>query len=109
MFTPWMPNLYSADLAAAADFYRDVLGFSQTYQFPPAGPPAHVELRLGDSRLALSSHAAVRQTGLAAPSAGHAQELVDPAATGWPSSRSDFRVTRQSGNEALQLAMRRTA
>jgi lactoylglutathione lyase len=76
MFTSWMPNLYSADVAAAADFYRDVLGFEQTYQFPPAGPPEHVELRLGDSILALSSHAAVRQTGLPAPSAGHTQELV---------------------------------
>jgi lactoylglutathione lyase len=71
-----MPNLYAAEVAAAADFYRDVLGFSQTYQFPPAGQPEHVELRLGDSMLALSSHAAVRQMGLPAPSAGHTQELV---------------------------------
>ena len=76
MFTSSMPNLYSADVAAAADFYRDVLGFDQTYQFPAAGPPEHVELRLGDSMLALSSNAAVRQTGLPAPSAGHTQELV---------------------------------
>src|SRR5260370_8615576 len=76
MFTSSMPNLYAADVAAAADFYRDVLGFDQTYQFPPAGPPEHVALRLGDSMLALSSHAAVRQTGLPAPSAGHTRELV---------------------------------
>jgi len=71
-----MPNLYSADVAAAADFYRDVLGFDQTFQFPSEGPPQHVELRLGDSMLALSSHAAARQTAPAAPSAGHTQELV---------------------------------
>jgi lactoylglutathione lyase len=76
MFTSSMPNLYSADVAAAADFYRDVLGFDQTYQFAAAGPSEHVELRLGDSMLALSSHAAVRQTGLPAPSPGHPQELV---------------------------------
>ena len=61
MFTSSMPNLYSADVAAAAGFYRDVLGFEQTYQFPPAGLPQHVELRLGGSMLALSSHAAVSQ------------------------------------------------
>lgn len=76
MFMSSMPNLYSADVAAAVEFYRDVLGFEQTYQFPPHGRPEHVELRLGDSMLALSSHAAVRQTGLPAPSAGHPQELV---------------------------------
>ncbi len=126
MFTSSMPNLY------AADFYRDVIGFEQTFQFPPAGPPEHVELRLGESMLALSSHPAVRQMGLPAPSAGHTQELVVwcddmdaaiarlraarapvlvepydhvaghrrptspiPTATGWPSSRSNFRVTGQ--------------
>jgi lactoylglutathione lyase len=76
MFTSSMPNLYSADVAAAADFYRDVLGFDQTFQFPPDGAPQHVELRLGASLLALSSHAAVGHTGLPAPSAGHTQELV---------------------------------
>src|SRR5260370_37124917 len=83
--------------------------------------------------LALPSHAAVRQTGLPAPSAGHTQELIVwcddmdaaiarlraarapvlvepydhvaghrrptspiPTATGWPSSRSNFRVTGQA-------------
>jgi hypothetical protein len=45
MFTSAMPNLYSADVATAADFYRDLPGFQQTYQFPPAGPPEHAELR----------------------------------------------------------------
>ena|SRR5579859_4427154 len=76
MFTSSMPNLYSTDVVAAARFYRDVLGFEQTFQFPPDGPPRHVELRLGESMLAVSSHAAVRETGLPAPSAGHTQELV---------------------------------
>jgi lactoylglutathione lyase len=74
MFTSSMPNLYSVDVAAAADFYRDVLDFNQTYQFPPAGPPRHVELRLGSSMLAISSHTAIGEVGL--PSPGHTHELV---------------------------------
>jgi lactoylglutathione lyase len=76
MFTSFMPNLYSADVAAAAHFYGDMLGFSQTFQYPPSGAPRHIELRLGDSMLAISSHAAIRETGLPAPSPGHVQELV---------------------------------
>jgi lactoylglutathione lyase len=76
MFTSSMPNLYSADVAAAASFYRDALGFSQTYQFPPAGPPRHIELRLGSSMLAITSHTATSELGLPAPSPGHTYELV---------------------------------
>ena len=76
MFTSSMPNLYSADVASAANFYRDLLGFTQTYQFPAEGSPRHVELRLGNSMLALTSHSAIREAGLAAPSPGHPHELV---------------------------------
>lgn len=71
-----MLNLYSADVAAAAHFYGDLLGFNQTFQYPPSGAPRHVELRLGDSMLAITSHAAVRETGLPQPSPGHMHELV---------------------------------
>ena len=76
MFTSSMLNLYSADVAAAARFYGDLLGFSQTFQYPPSGAPRHVELRLGDSMLAISSHAAVQEIGLPAPAPGHMHELV---------------------------------
>ena len=76
MFSSSMPNLYSADVAASAHFYGEVLGFSQTFQYPPTGTARHVELRLGDSMLAITSYAAVSETGLPAPSTGHTQELV---------------------------------
>lgn len=68
-----MPNLYSADVSAAASFYAELLGFSQTFQYPAAGPAQHVELRLGDSMLAISNHAAVARVR----SAG-APVLVEP-------------------------------
>jgi lactoylglutathione lyase len=76
MFTSSMPNLYSADVAAAGRFYAELLGFSQTYQYPPSGEPRHIELRLGDSMVAISSHAAVREIGLPTPTPGHTYELV---------------------------------
>lgn len=76
MFSASMLNLYSPDVDRATTFYRDRLGFSQTYQYPPAGPAQHVELRLGDSRLAISGYDAVEEIGLPTPTGGHAQELV---------------------------------
>jgi len=74
-FSDSMPNLYTRDIGAAVAWYRDQLGFIATYQFPPEGPPSHVELRLGDSRLALSTYDAVREAGVT-PEPGKAFELV---------------------------------
>ena len=76
LFTASMPNLYSRDVSVAAGFYRDLVGFSQTYQYPPDGAPRHVELRLGSSLLAISSLDAVAEVGLPPTSDGHAHELV---------------------------------
>jgi catechol 2,3-dioxygenase-like lactoylglutathione lyase family enzyme len=76
MFTASMPNLYSSDVAAAASFYRGLLGFSQTYRYPPDGAPRHVELRLGSSLLAISSLEAVVEMGLPPTRSGHDHELV---------------------------------
>jgi catechol 2,3-dioxygenase-like lactoylglutathione lyase family enzyme len=77
MFSNTMPNIYAANVEQAARFYRDLLGFSEVFRYPPEGLPEHVELRLGDSLLALSSHRAVAQVGLPEPvSPGHPFELV---------------------------------
>lgn len=76
MFTESMLNLYSQDLPRAVGFYRDQIGFQQTFRFPAEGDPRHVELRLGASRLALSDRAALAETGLPAPTPGHPHELV---------------------------------
>jgi lactoylglutathione lyase len=71
-----MPNLYTADMERAVAFYRDLLGGTQTFSLPVDGPSEHVELRLGDVTIALSSRDAVQREGLAAPTAGHPMELV---------------------------------
>jgi lactoylglutathione lyase len=71
-----MPNLYTADVERAVAFYRDLLGSRQTFRSPAEGPAEHVELRLGDVSIALSSRDAVQREGLPAPTAGHPMELV---------------------------------
>ncbi|MGH2713718.1 MAG: VOC family protein [Thermoleophilaceae bacterium] len=70
-----MPNLFTRDIEAALAFYRDRLGFSQSFQVPPDGRPEHVVLRLGDSHLALSTDRAIAGVGLE-PSAGNPLELI---------------------------------
>lgn len=71
-----MPNLYTADVDRAVAFYRDLLGGTQTFRSPDGGPAEHVELRLGDVTIAVSSRDAVQRDGLPAPTAGHPMELV---------------------------------
>jgi len=71
-----MPNLYSADVERAVAFYRDQLGGTQTFRTPAEGRPSHVELRLGDVTIAISSRDAVVAEGLPEPVAGHPMELV---------------------------------
>src|ERR1700678_1416903 len=75
-FNSVMPNLYSADVDRATVFYRDVLGGTQTFRYPAEGPAEHVELRVGDVIIALSSRDAVEGDGLPEPSDGHPLELV---------------------------------
>lgn len=70
-----MPNLFTRDIDAALSFYRDSLGFSPSFQVPPAGRPEHVVLELGESRLALSTERAITAAGLE-PGGGHPFELV---------------------------------
>jgi lactoylglutathione lyase len=55
MFIASMPNIYTRDIDAAAAFYRDQVGFVQTYRFPrdADAQPEHVELRLSDSQIEL--------------------------------------------------------
>jgi lactoylglutathione lyase len=71
-----MTNLYTADVERAVAFYRDQLGGTQTFRTPAQGRPSHVELRLGDVTIAISSRDAVISEGLPEPTAGHPMELV---------------------------------
>ena len=47
------PIIATPDLDRALGFYRDVLGGTVSYTFPPAGPPAYVGVDLGASHVGL--------------------------------------------------------
>ncbi len=55
MFTEAYPILSTRDLPRLVAFYRDVLGFVQTYRFPAHGEPQYVGLRLHSSELGISA------------------------------------------------------
>ena len=46
MFSTGFVNLYTRDIEAGVRFYRDLLGFSETFRTPRQGTPEHVELTL---------------------------------------------------------------
>ena len=49
------PIIYTSDLRRAVRFYRDALGFAETFRFPADGDPEFVSLRLdGSGGIALS-------------------------------------------------------
>jgi catechol 2,3-dioxygenase-like lactoylglutathione lyase family enzyme len=75
-FLSVMPNLYAADVEASVAFYRDLLGGTETFRTPAAGPAVHVELRIGDVIIAVSGRDEVAPQGLPEPSGGHPLELV---------------------------------
>ncbi|MGH3646579.1 MAG: VOC family protein [Micromonosporaceae bacterium] len=53
MFTEAFPILTTPDLTRALAFYRDVLGATVSYQFPPEAEPSYVGLKLGSSDLGI--------------------------------------------------------
>ena len=51
---PFFPILTTRDLRGLLGFYRDLLGFTVTYEFPgPDGEPGYVGLQLGDAHLGI--------------------------------------------------------
>ena len=75
-FRSVMPNLYVADVERAVGFYRDLLGGTETFRLPASGPATHVEIRISDVVLAVTSQDEVAPQGLPTPSGGHPLELV---------------------------------
>jgi lactoylglutathione lyase len=61
MFTSALVNLYTGDIEAGLRFYRDLLGFTETFRTPLRGTPEHVELRLDGFTLALGTVEAARR------------------------------------------------
>ncbi|HEY8456715.1 MAG TPA: VOC family protein [Actinopolymorphaceae bacterium] len=77
MFTSLMPHLYAADVDRTVAFYRDLLGFIESFRYPSDGPAEHVEVRVGDVVLGISAQDAVRAIeGLPEPTPGHPMELT---------------------------------
>jgi glyoxylase I family protein len=65
-------NLYSANIEGSIRFYRDVLGFTETFRIPKEGIPDHVELNLGSFVLGIATFDALKrhhgiQTGRGPP------------------------------------------
>lgn len=54
-------NLYSRDVEAGIRFYRDLLGFRETFRTPKVGTPTHVELTLNGFGVAVSSVEAAKR------------------------------------------------
>ena len=60
MFESALVNLYTRDIEAAVAFYRDQLGFTETFRTPKEGVPAHVELVLDGFTLGLGDVVAAK-------------------------------------------------
>ncbi|MDG4803121.1 VOC family protein [Micromonospora sp. WMMD980] len=77
MFNSALVNLYTTDIEAGIRFYRDLLGFTETFRTPSEGVPEHVELRLGGFTVGLGTvEAARRAHGVTAEPGRPAMALV---------------------------------
>jgi lactoylglutathione lyase len=61
MFVSAFLNLYTRDIEAGLRFYRDLLGFRETFRTPTDGVPEHVELTLNGFGLGLGTVEAARR------------------------------------------------
>ena len=77
MFENALVNLYTADIDAGLRFYRDLLGFKETFRTPREGTPDHVALILGGFVLGLGTvEAAKKVHGVDASPGSPAMVLV---------------------------------
>lgn len=61
MFDTALVNLYTHDIEAGIRFYRDLLGFAETFRTPAEGVPEHIELRLGGFTVGLGTVEAAKR------------------------------------------------
>jgi lactoylglutathione lyase len=72
-----MANLYTNDIEAGLRFYRDLLGFTETFRIPRDGTPEHVELKLDGFMIGLGTAEAARRVhGVEAAPGSPAMVLV---------------------------------
>jgi len=77
VFADAFVNLYTRDIEAGLRFYRDLLGFTETFRTPRVGTPEHVELRLNGFGIGLGTvEAAKRVHGVDASPGSPAMVLV---------------------------------
>jgi len=70
-------NLYTRDIQAGLRFYRDLLGFTETFRTPTDGIPEHVELRSNGFTVGLGTVEAARRVhGVEAAPGSPAMVLV---------------------------------
>lgn len=77
MFATGFVNLYTRDIDAGLRFYRDLLGFKETFRAPKEGTPTHVELTLNGFMVGLGTvEAGKRVHGVDASPGSPAMVLV---------------------------------
>jgi catechol 2,3-dioxygenase-like lactoylglutathione lyase family enzyme len=54
-------NVYARDIETSLRFYRDLLGFAETFRVPKQGPPDHVEMERGSLNLSVSTLEALKR------------------------------------------------
>lgn len=75
-YDPWF-NFFARDVVKEVRFYTDLLGFTETFRTPKEGIPVHVELRLGQLTLGITSvDAALADHGLELNPGPQSAELV---------------------------------
>ena len=99
MFTTALVNLYTSDIEAGLRFYRDGLGFEETFRTPKEGTPEHVELTLNGFGLGLGTvEAAKRVHGVDAVPGSPAMVVVV-----WTDDVDDaFAVLVSAGSPVVQ-------
>ncbi len=77
MFEDALVNLYTNDIEAGIRFYRDLMGFRETFRTPKTGTPTHIELQIQGFTLGLGTvEAAKRVHGVDATPGAPAMVLV---------------------------------
>lgn len=61
MFRNALVNFYTRDIDAGIRFYRDLLGFRETFRTPKTGTPEHIEMELNGFVLGLGTIAAAKR------------------------------------------------
>ncbi|MBK9511490.1 MAG: VOC family protein [Cytophagaceae bacterium] len=56
--------VYCSDIQASAHFYGEILGLETCYRFPKIGEPEHIEYKIRESVIGISSFKGLQSHGL---------------------------------------------